>query len=120
MAGQRSWAEGRWWRGAKRDYLAVLVLAVLLAFGLHVLTLRQLVGPPLQRYYIDAYRASCAVVRRPLVLPYVQQPNGSRTLASIADVVVLPPSQPGALRLTLSKPAIDAGARRIDFLRMSG
>ena len=119
MAGRRSWAEGHWWLGAKRNYLAVLVLLAMLVFGLHILTLRQLVAPPLQQYYIKAYRTSCTVVRRPLVLPYVQRSNGGRTLASIGDVVVLPPSRVGALRLALSTAATDAGARRVDFLSMS-
>lgn len=117
MSGRRSWAEGRWWRGAKRDYLVVVVAAVVMLFGLHAVSLRQAVQSPLQQYYIGVYRTSCSVVRRPLVLPYVLRSNGRRTLASIADVVVLSPSPAGALRVSLSSQAITAGAKRVEFLR---
>ena len=120
MPFRASWGEGPWWRGARRDYLVPIVLAVVLVFALHTLALRQQASPPLQRFYIDAYRTSCTVVRRPLLLPYVVEPNGSRRLAAIGDVVVLPPSQAGALRLRLSDGAVRAGTKGIEFARMSG
>lgn len=120
MADQRSWAEGKWWRGAKRDYFGVLVLAVLILFGLHAFTLHQMGSPPLQQFYIGAYRASCTIVRRPMALPYVQQANGARRLASLQDVVVLPSTPSGRLRLTLSNVAVTSGVHRVQFVRISG
>ena len=102
MSDQKSWSEGRWWRGATRGgYLWFLAIVLLLPFVLHVLFMSQKASPPLQQFYIQAYRTSCSVMWRPLVLPYVQRADGARTLASISDVVVLPPKAAGALRAEL-------------------
>lgn len=99
-------------------YLAVLLaILVLLPFGLQLVIRRQQAAPPLQQFYVDAYRRSCSVVRRPLVLPYVHQANGTKELASISDVVVLPPTGAGKLRIALKDAAVRAGARRVEFLR---
>src|SRR5688572_20438023 len=117
MADRKSWAEGPWWRGAIRGYLWVLVIVLLLPFALHLLVMSRKASPPLQQFYIQAYRTSCAVVPRPLVLPYVQRANGTRTLASITDVAVLPPKNPAGLRVALTDGAIRAGATRVEFLR---
>jgi hypothetical protein len=118
MANQKSWTEGRWWRGAVGNYLAVLLaILVLLPFGLQLVMRRQQAAPPLQQFYIDSYRSSCSVVRRPLVLPFVHQANGTKALASISDVVVLPPTGAGKLRIALTDAAVRAGARQVEFLR---
>src|SRR5688572_14937174 len=98
MANQKSWAEGRWWRGAIRSYIWVLVLILLVPFVVQPYLLRQRAAPPLQQFYINAYRTSCSVVARALVLPYVQRANGTRSLASVSDVAVLPASAAGRLR----------------------
>src|ERR1700704_5053476 len=97
MADQKSWAEGRWWRGAMRGgFLGVLLIVLLpLPFVLHLLTMTQKAAPPLQQFYIQAYRASCSGGRRPLVLPYVQRAGGVRTLGSISGVGVFPPQAGG-------------------------
>ena len=117
MANQTSWAEGRWWRGAISSYVWVLLVLLLLPFALHLFTMRQRAAPPLQQFYIQAYRSSCAGLPRPLVLPYVQRANGARALASISDVVVLAPTAPGRLRVALTDAAIRSGANRVEFLR---
>ena len=39
MARKRSWAESRWWSGARRNYLGAAICVVLLVFALHLLTL---------------------------------------------------------------------------------
>jgi type IV secretory pathway TraG/TraD family ATPase VirD4 len=118
MSGQKSWAEGRWWRGATRGgYLWFLAIVLLLPFVLHVLFMSQKAAPPLQQFYIQAYRTSCSVVRRSRVLPYVQRADGTQTLASISDVVVLPPKAAGALRVALTEQAIRSGVTRVEFLR---
>ena len=53
-----------------------------------------------------------------VALPYVVTPNGVRRLASFEDVVVLPPTRTRGLRLTLSKRAIDAGTKGLQFVRV--
>src|SRR6266540_1687089 len=103
MASKRSWAEGRWWRGARRDYLGVVVLVPLILFGFHALTIRQMAAPPLQQFYIDAYRASCTVVRRPLALPYVQHATARHTLSPFTALLVFRWHAPSQLRVTLAK-----------------
>src|SRR5438132_364887 len=117
MARRKSWAEGHWWRGAIRSYVWIVALILLFPFLLQPLLLRQRAAQPLQRYYIQAYRTSCSVVPRPLVLPYVHRANGSTSLASISDVVVLPPSGPGRLRVALTDAALRTGATRVEFVR---
>jgi type IV secretory pathway TraG/TraD family ATPase VirD4 len=119
MAGQQSWAEKRWWRGTVYDWLGAVLGGVLVVFVLHIVTLSQLTLAPLQRYYVNTYRASCTVARRPPVLPYLLQPNGSRRLASLGDVVVLPSTPNSGLRLSLSTKAIRAGVKGVQFLRVS-
>lgn len=119
MANQTSWAEGRWWRGAIRSYVWLLLILVLVPFALHLFTMAQRAALPLQQFYIQAYRTSCAGMPRPLVLPYVQRANGVRNLASISDVVVLPPTAAGRLRVALTDTASQAGAKRVEFLRTS-
>ena len=118
MANQKSWAEGRWWRGATRSYVWLfLLLAVLSPFALQLILWRQQAAPPLQRFYIESYRTACSVVPRPLVLPHVQRANGTAALASVLDVVVLPPTGPGRLRVALTDAAMRAGAKRVEFVR---
>ena len=117
MTNQTSWAERRWWRGTIRSYVWVLLVVLLIPFALHLFTIGQLVASPLQQFYIQAYRTSCAGVPRPLGLPYIQRANGVRTLASISDVVVLPPTAAGGLRIALADTAIRSGAKRVEFLR---
>jgi hypothetical protein len=97
-----------------------VVLVPLILFGFHALTIRQMAAPPLQQFYIDAYRASCTVVRRPLALPYVQHANGSRKLAGVRDIVVLPSTATSGLRVTLSQTAVATGVQRVQFLRFGG
>src|SRR5688572_16042009 len=118
MANQKSWAEKRWWRGTIGSSLGVLLaILVLLPFGLQLVMRRQQAAPPLQQFYIEAYRSSCSIVRRPLVLPYVHQANGTKALASISDLAVLPPTAAGRFRVALTDAAVRAGARRVEFLR---
>lgn len=119
MANQKSWAEGRWWRGAIRSYMWVLVLILLVPVAQPYLQ-RQRAAPPLQQFYINAYRTSCSVVPRALVLPYVQRANGTRSLASVSDVAVLPASAAGRLRVALTDAAVRAGVTRVEFLRTTG
>jgi hypothetical protein len=94
------------------------VLVVLAIWFLFMFVLAQGAAHPLQQYYRQAYRASCAGTPRPLVLPYVVDARGHRALASADSVAVLPPPAPGgSVRFQLSQAAIAAGATRIEFLR---
>src|SRR4051794_36046104 len=101
MVGRRSWAEGRWWRGGKRDYLAVVLLAILAVCVLQVVTWQQLSAPPLEQYYITTYRSNCVALRG-MVLPYVLWPNGVRSLAVNHEVEPAQPSAQGSLPFKLS------------------
>ena len=48
MAGRKSWAEGRWWRGAKGDPLIALLFLAVLAFGVPMLRIwRETHGSPI-------------------------------------------------------------------------
>ena len=71
MAGRKSWAEARWWRGAKTDPLLAVIFVVAIVFGFPMFMMWRVVSQPLQRYYISAYRASCET-----------SPPGSRTTNS--------------------------------------
>src|SRR5688572_8889236 len=120
MANPKSWAEGRWWRGTIGSYLGVvLAIVVALPFLLQMVMRRQQAEPALQQFYIEAYRTGCSIVPRALVLPYVQRANGTKTLASISDVAVLPPTAAGKFRVALTDAAVRAGATRVEFLRTS-
>src|SRR5688572_29483004 len=124
MAGKQSWGEKSWWRGTVFDWLGVLLgvalVLVLAVVALPVLLLRHTESGGLQDYYLSVYRSTCGSwERRTAALPYVLQSNGARRLASIGDVVVLPPAPNGGLRLTLSRAAIDGGAKRLQFMRVS-
>ena len=48
MTGEKSWAEGSWWRGAKRghNWLLWLLLLLVLPFPLHLMMMRQKASPP--------------------------------------------------------------------------
>lgn len=119
MAGEKSWAEGSWWRGVNRGHswlLGLLLLFVLLPFPLLTMMLHQKASPPLQQLYLQASRTSCSVVQRPLVLPYVRYATGRYTLPSIADVEV----HQSPVRLTLTEAARKAGARAIEFRTARG
>src|SRR5438552_2882680 len=124
MAGKQSWAETRWWHGTVFAWSAVL-LGVALAFGfaaiaLPALLVRHTMSRGLHDYYLAVYRSTCdSSARRTAALPYVTQLDGARRLASIGDVVVLPPTPNGSLRLTLSKAAIEGGAKALQFVRVS-
>lgn len=121
MAGRKSWAEERWWRGARTDPLIAVIFVVAIVFGFPVFMMWRAASPPLQRYYINAFRASCdASARRPIVVPYIQWANGGWTLASVRQVAALAPSPAGAQRFTLSSSAIQSGARSLEFVRISG
>lgn len=120
MAGRTSWAETRWWRGAKTDPLLVLIFVVVTIFGFPMFMMWRVASTPLQRYYISVYRASCDTSpRRPIVVPYIRWANGSRTLASLRQVASAP-SASGAPRYTLSRSAVRTGARALEFVRIAG
>jgi type IV secretory pathway TraG/TraD family ATPase VirD4 len=118
---RRSWAEGRWWDGARRDPFGLVVISVLAMWYLFMFVQVRSLRDPLQRYYNEQYWTSCTGTLRPLVLPYVVDARGSRALATSGSVVVLSPSKPGgAVRFQLSEAAVAAGATRIEFLRTRG
>lgn len=126
MAGKQSWAEKRWWRGTVFD-LSSALLGVLLVFVLAFVSasiaipflLRERTPDPLAELYLNTRRSTCENLGHPIVaLPYVVTSNGVRRLASFEDVVVLPPTRTGGLRLTLSKSAIDAGTKGLQFVRV--
>src|SRR5262249_6891833 len=120
MDRRRSWAEGRWWRGATTDPLIAVIFVVVVLFGFPLLMMWR-VAPALQRYYIVVYANSCAgSARLPLVLPYIQWANGARTLASGGQVFALAPAPSGAPRFTLSDASVRMGARRLEFVRVAG
>ena len=50
----------------------------------------------------------------------VHQANGTKALASISDLAVLPPTAAGRFRVALTDAAVRAGARRVEFLRTGG
>src|SRR5438034_3938074 len=121
MAGRKSWAEARWWRGAKTDPLLAVIFVVAIVFGFPMFMMWRVVSQPLQRYYISAYRASCETSpRRPIIVPYIQWKNGSWTLASVRQVVAVHSSATDAPRFALSSSAIQTGARAVEFVRISG
>ena len=123
MAGKRSWAETRWWHGTVFAWPAVL-LGIAFAVGfaavaLPALLVRHTISRGLHDYYLTVYRSTCeSADRRTAALPYVSQRNGTRQLATTGDVVVLPTTPNGGLRLTLSKAAIDGGAKGLQFVRV--
>src|SRR5262249_54411702 len=114
MGRRRSWAEGRWWRGAKTDPLFAVIFVIAVVFGFPLLMMWR-VSPALQRYYTSVYANSCGSGRLPMVLPYIQWANGARTLASNGQVFALAPAPSGAPRFTLSQAAIRTGARKLEF-----
>src|SRR5436190_12269690 len=121
MVGRKSWAEGPWWKRAQHDPLGLVIFVVAAVFGLPAFLLWHIAVPPLQRYYADTYQAGCvATPRGPIALPYVEWANGGWTLASVAQVVSLPPTPAGMVRFNLSTAAIATGARRLQFVRISG
>jgi type IV secretory pathway TraG/TraD family ATPase VirD4 len=121
MAGRNSWAEGPWWKRAQNDPLGAVILVVAVLFGMPAFLLWHVAVPPLQRYYSDTYQTSCDVTPRgPIVLPYVQWTNGGWTLASVAQVASLPPSPAGVPRFSLSTAAVNKGAQKLQFVRISG
>ena len=120
MAGKQSWAEKRWWRGTVFDWSGAL-LFVVLAFVLGLVATPLLLRPrtpnPLVDLYLNTRRSTCESPGHPTVaLPYVVQSNGVRRLASFQDVVVLPPTPRSGLRLALSKIAIEAGTKGLQFV----
>src|SRR5262245_49900971 len=120
MGRRRSWAEGRWWRGAKTDPLLAVIFVTVVLFGFPLLMMWR-VSPALQRYYTAVYANSCAgSAHMPLVLPYIQWANGARTLASGGQVFALAPASSGAPRFTLSDASVRMGARRLEFFRVVG
>lgn len=118
MAGRRSWAEGRWWRGGKRDYLAVAVFAVLAVWGLLVLMLRQMSSHPLEQYYILTYRSHCVGLRG-MALPYVVWSDGTRSLAFNQEVDEGPATGDGRPSFKLSRQAVTNGAKQLLFVQTS-
>ena len=47
MAGRKSWAEARWWRGAKTDPLLAVIFVVAIVFGFPMFMMWRVVSQPL-------------------------------------------------------------------------
>lgn len=116
MAGRQSWAEGRWWRGGKRDYLAAVVFAVAAVWGLQVLTIQQMSSPPLERYYIATYRSHCVSLRG-MTLPYVVWSDDTRSLALNHEVDDAAAVADGVPSFKLSRQAVTDGAKQLLFVQ---
>jgi hypothetical protein len=114
MAGKQSWAEKQWWHGTVFDWSGAL-LCIVLAFALGLLVtpwlLRSRTPHPLLDLYENTNQWCMHWERGTTTLPYVVQSNGVRRLARFEDVVVLPPTARGGLRLRLSDTAIASGTR---------